>query len=125
MKLFNVNTSPKEPIKVRAKGNPTGEEVLFRFLPGGQVIWYSTEGNELLTKGYLDNHVVFTVMDWIGKKVASATPVLYRVKDRKSLRKYEEQIKNLKWKTNSEGSVTSNMNSTFLEIKSTRRGRGR
>lgn len=100
MGIFNIwggndGTGSRSAIQLKPK-NPRPEEVLFRFLPGGQTLWYSGEGNELLTKGFLDNHVVFTVMDWIGKKIASAPIVLYQVKSERALRKYETMMKNAK-----------------------------
>ncbi len=69
-------------------------EMQFRYLGDNQMIWYSKDREELLKKGFLDNHAIFTIQDWKAQKVASAPPLLYEVKDQKSYKKYRHMSKN-------------------------------
>lgn len=74
-------------------GNALPIEMLFKFLPNNQVVWYADNSEELMNKGYLDNHAVFTIVDWLCKKVASAPPILYEVRDKKSYNLYRALLK--------------------------------
>lgn len=74
-------------------GSSKPKEMIFRFLPTGQVVWYSAKGQEYMDKGYLGNHVVFSIVDWIARKVASAPPILYEVKDEKEHKRYKNLLK--------------------------------
>lgn len=93
MGLFDIGRMPKAPSIKPKPSNPTPQEVLFRYLPGGQVLWYSGEGKQLLEEGYLGNNAVFTVMDWIGQKIAEAPIVLYEVQNKKAFTKYKALMK--------------------------------
>ena len=65
-------------------------EMLFQFNASlGKVVWYSSDSTELLEKGYLSNHIIFSIMDWIGNKVASAPLNLYKIKNDKSYTQYK------------------------------------
>lgn len=75
-------------------GNNLPKEMVFRFLPNGQVVWYdSSDQGTILQKGYLGNHVVFSIADWIAKKVATVPPILYQVKDEKAHKRYKSLLK--------------------------------
>lgn len=89
MGLFNIGQMPKPPQIKPKRNNPTPQEVLFRYTMGGQVLWYNGEGKQLLDEGFKGNNAVFTVMDWVGKKIAQAPIVLYTVRDTKALTKYK------------------------------------
>lgn len=73
-------------------------EMTWQFLPDGQVVWFSNEGDGLINDGYLRNHVVWTVQDWKAQKVASAPPLLYKIRNEKEYRKYRGQMKSVNYK---------------------------
>jgi phage portal protein BeeE len=73
---------------------PTPMQMMFRFVGDGNVAWYSEGGDTMIKKGFLENHVVYTVQDWKCQKVASVPPVLFRVKNKKSYQKYRALLKN-------------------------------
>jgi hypothetical protein len=47
------------------------------------------ENSELLKTGFLENHYVFIVADWKARQFAKAPPIVYEIKDQKSLRAYK------------------------------------
>ena len=68
-------------------------EMVFRFLPDGQVVWFEQSGSEFMNNGYLGNHAIFTIQDWKSKKVASCPPILYEIKDDKEYKRYRMLLK--------------------------------
>jgi len=87
----------KKDITGRSRGvsevnRPTS--MLFNFLPDGTVVWYSDTSGDLLQQGFLNNHVVFSIMDWIGQKVSACPPVIYKVKNDKAFAKYKSLLVN-------------------------------
>jgi len=68
--------------------------MLFNFLPSGEVVWYSSSHGDLLREGFLNNHVVFSILDWIGQKVSACPPVIYKVKNDKAFAKYKSLLVN-------------------------------
>lgn len=65
-------------------------EMLFQFNSNlGKVVWYTPNSEEFLDKGYLGNNVVFSIMDWIGNKVASCPTNVYKIKNDKAYTKYK------------------------------------
>jgi hypothetical protein len=82
-----------KPVIVRSSTGLSGVsrplEMQLRWLPNNQVVWYSENREELLDKGYLGNHIVFTIMDWKAQKVALAPPLLYERKDERQFKKYK------------------------------------
>lgn len=85
--MWGKKAAPTRPVSNKPK------EMIFRFLPSGQVVWYGNKGQDYMDKGYLGNHVVFSIVDWIAQKVASAPPILYEVKDEKEHKRYKSLLK--------------------------------
>lgn len=82
----------------RSKPQPKASEpvqMIFRWLPDGQVVWYADGGQSMIDNAYMNNHVVWTVQDWKASKVASAPPLVYKVKDEKAYNKYRYLMKSV------------------------------
>lgn len=52
------------------------------------LIYMADNTNTYIEKGYLGNHVVFTISDWIGRKMGSISPLVYKVKNQKAVKQY-------------------------------------
>lgn len=74
-------------------GSSRPKEMVLYWMGPGQVMWYEADSDNFLKQGYLGNHVVFSVVDWVGSKLAVAPPILYEVKDEKQLRRYKSLLK--------------------------------
>ncbi|MCF2517137.1 phage portal protein [Dyadobacter sp. CY351] len=83
----------KNPVAV-VSPYATPMEMMFRFTGDNQVVWYADGGSNLIKKGFLENHVIYTIQDWKCSKVASVPPVLYRVKNAKAYKKYRALLQN-------------------------------
>lgn len=73
-------------------------EMTWQFTAEGQIVMFSSNSPQLLEDAYFHNHVVWTVQDWKASKVASAPPLLYKVKNEKMYRKYRAQMKDVNYK---------------------------
>lgn len=73
-------------------------QMQWRFLGDQQVVWFPSDGNGLIENAYLGNHVIWTIQDWKASKVASAPPLLYKIKDDKKYRKYRSLMKDVNHK---------------------------
>jgi len=82
----------KKDINGQPKAVNRPSEMLFRFMPNTEVTWFASDTSNLLVEGFLNNHIVFSVMDWVGQKVASCPPVISKIKDEKSYRKYKAML---------------------------------
>lgn len=89
LNIFNTKT----PVAVAGRKGNVPLEMQFHILPDKSVIWTHVDQETLLKKGYMGNHAVFTVMHWIGKKVASAPWILYKIKDEKAYDHYKALLK--------------------------------
>lgn len=65
-------------------------QIFFQFHGGAPVIFYSQNTDTYLRKGYEGNHVVFTIADWVGKKIAQVPPILYTTKDKGAAKEYKQ-----------------------------------
>jgi phage portal protein BeeE len=83
-------------VKAQAVSRPL--EMQWRWLPNGQVVWYAHDGDGMIKNCYLGNLPVWTILDWKAAKVASAPPLLYKVKDEKKYRKYRTLMKDVNYK---------------------------
>jgi phage portal protein BeeE len=79
--------------KKAAKRNSIPREMLLRFMAHGQVMWSGEDTHTLLNDGFLNNHVVYTVQDWLSQKVGSAEPLVYEVKEEKAYKQYRSYLK--------------------------------
>jgi len=52
------------------------------------LLYFADNTNTYIEKGYLGNHVVFTISDWVGRKMGSISPLIYRVKNKKAVKQY-------------------------------------
>lgn len=77
----------------KARGTSRPVEMIMYWMPSGQVVWYENKGQDFLDNGYLGNHVVFSIQDWKSGKVATPPPIIYRIKDQKSYRRYKALMK--------------------------------
>lgn len=68
-------------------------EIMWQWSADGQIIMFSGDNQKLVDDAYLYNHVVWTVQDWKASKVATAPPLLYRIKNEKEYKKYRAQMK--------------------------------
>lgn len=70
--------------------------VVFNGEMGGYkpLVWLTDNTDTYIQEGFLNNHVVFTITDWCGRKMASIEPLVYKIKDKSSLKKYNEFQKN-------------------------------
>lgn len=84
----------KKDINGQAKRTNRPTEMLFRFMPGSEVSWFSSDSSNLLVEGFLNNHIVFHCMDFIGQKVASCPPVISKIKNDKAYSKYKAMLTN-------------------------------
>ena len=64
-------------------------QLIFRKYGASPVIYYANNTSTYLEKGFEGNHVVFTLADWIGKKMTLAPPILYNTKDKSAAKDYK------------------------------------
>lgn len=89
--VFGEERGAKKKAAALVESKP--KEIILRFVGQGQVVWYQDDSQTLLKEGYLKNHVVFSIVDWIASKITVAPPILYEVKDEKQLRRYKSLLK--------------------------------
>ena len=53
------------------------------------LVYFGDETQTYIDNGFLGNHVIFTVTDWVARKMASVTPIVYRVKNKQALKQYK------------------------------------
>jgi len=58
------------------------------------LVYFSDNTETYIEKGFLGNHVVFTITDWVGRKMASIDPLVYKIKSKKDAKKYNLFQKN-------------------------------
>ena len=85
--VFGEERGVKKKAAALVESKP--KEIILRFVGQGQVVWYQDDSQTLLKEGYLKNHVVFSIVDWIASKITVAPPILYEAKDEKQLRRYK------------------------------------
>lgn len=64
-------------------------QIVFRQYGASPVLYYAENTDTYLEKGFEGNHVVFTIADWIGKKMTLAPPILYNTKDKSAAKDYK------------------------------------
>lgn len=83
----------------RKKSIQIQDEQVVRIVFSGEMggykplIYMPDNTNTYIDKGFLGNHVVFTITDWIGRKMASIDPLVYKVVSKKDAKKYNEYQK--------------------------------
>ncbi|MBO9611055.1 MAG: phage portal protein [Dyadobacter sp.] len=94
MGVFDVFKQKQDSIRVTSSVSANRPmEMLLKWQPNGQVIMYNTNGEELLDKGFLSNHAIFTIQDWKCQKVAMAPFILYEVRDKKLYKQMRNLLK--------------------------------
>ena len=64
-------------------------QIIFRQYGASPILYYAENTDTYLEKGFEGNHVVFTIADWIGKKMTLAPPILYNTKDKSAAKDYK------------------------------------
>jgi phage portal protein BeeE len=53
------------------------------------LVYFGDETQVYIDQGFLGNHVIFTITDWVARKMASVSPIVYRVKNKTALKQYK------------------------------------
>lgn len=53
------------------------------------LVYFGDETQTYIDQGFLGNHVIFTITDWVARKMASVTPIVYKVKNKTALKQYK------------------------------------
>jgi Phage portal protein len=64
-------------------------QIIFRQYGASPILYYAENTDTYLEKGFEGNHVVFTIADWIAKKMTLAPPILYNTKDKSAAKDYK------------------------------------
>jgi len=64
-------------------------EIVVQFIGGHPVVYYKSNTNTYLRKGFEGNHMIFTIADWCARKMTCIPPILYNVKDKSAAKDYK------------------------------------
>ena len=94
-RIYNTLFPDMRRVDVPPAKNPQDKrtQMALQFMPSGEVVWYQHNGESYIRNGYMSNNAVFTVIDWIAKKVATAPVYLYEIEDKKAYTKYQMLLK--------------------------------
>lgn len=87
MAWYNFGTK-KKSIEIK---DPQIVRVVFNGELGGYkpLVYFKENTEQYLEKGFDGNHVVFTIADWCGRKMATVQPLIYKIKNKKALKQYQ------------------------------------
>ncbi len=63
-------------------------QLIFRQFGASPVLYFAENTDTYLQKGFEGNHVVFTIADYLGRKISTVPPILYKVKDKSAQKDY-------------------------------------
>jgi HK97 family phage portal protein len=85
---------PQQPLVVQKSIDPKIAQMLFSHI-GKQPLFSEDSMQEYVDKGYQYNADVYSIVSLITRKAATATPILYEVKDDRAFQKYKAFTANL------------------------------
>ncbi len=106
LQFLGIKKAEKSLVLNQAAAVPA--QINFRLFNASPLVYFADDTDTYLSKGFESNHVVFTIADWIGKKMTLAPPILYSIKDKSAAKEFHAMRK--------EGSIENHIQS--LRIKS-------